>query len=158
MNTNKPELEEFMVFVDKNGAMGVIIKNTYTDSDTYPWWKCYKDKTYGQVFNEQEKHYDNIDKLYKIKYNYYNEYFYALKFMNNGDLDSYNCVYEYKEEINDDISKILNYFSAYGYEFTKKDLKEFGLLTLIDKVVSEMSKENFDLKYKLSDINTICSV
>ena len=101
MNTNKPELEEFMVFVDKNGAMGVIIKNTYTDSDTYPWWKCYKDKTYGQVFNEQEKHYDNIDKLYKVKYNYYNEYFYALKFMNNGDLDSYNCVYEYKEEINE---------------------------------------------------------
>jgi len=99
MNTNKPELEEFMVFVDKNGAMGVIIKNTYTDSDTYPWWKCYKDKTYGQVFNEQEKHYDNIDKLYKVKYNYYNEYFYALKFMNNGDLDSYNCVYKYKEEI-----------------------------------------------------------
>jgi len=99
MNTNKPKLEEFMVFTDKDGAMGVIIKNTHTDSDTYPWWKCYKDKTYGQIFNEQEKHYDNIDKLYKIKYDYYNKYFYALKFMNDGDLDSYNCVYEYKEEI-----------------------------------------------------------
>ena len=96
MNINKPKLEEFMVFEDKDGRMGVIIKN---DSDEYPWWKCYKDKTYGQVFNKQEKHYDNIFRLYKVKQYGYNEYFCALKFMNNGDLDSYNCVYEYKEEV-----------------------------------------------------------
>ena len=96
MNTNKPKLEEFMVFSDKDGKMGVIIKN---DSDNYPWWKCYRNESYGQVFSKQEKHYDNIFRLYKVKKYEYNEYFCALKFMNNGNLDSYNCVYEYKEEL-----------------------------------------------------------
>ena len=98
MNTNKPRLEEFMVFEDKSGEMGVIIKNTYINSDECPWWKCYQNEDIGQVFNEEDKHFGNIKKLYKVKYKY-SECFCALKFMNNGNLDSYNCVYEYKEEL-----------------------------------------------------------
>jgi len=95
MNTNKPQLEDFMVFKDKNGDRGVIIKN---DSDDCLWWKCIKDSIIGQRFNEQGEHYNNIVKLYKVKYGY-DKYFCALKFMNNGKLDKYDCVYEYVKPI-----------------------------------------------------------
>jgi len=78
MNTNKPKLEEFMIFEDKSGEMGVILNSCHED---FTWWKCYKNiHDIGQVFNEDDE-------------------FHALKFMENGNLENYNCIYEYKEGI-----------------------------------------------------------
>jgi len=47
----KPQIEEFMIFENKDGKMGVIIK---TDNNYYRWWKCYKDGKGGQVFIEDD--------------------------------------------------------------------------------------------------------
>jgi len=92
---NKLQLEEFMVFEDKDGEMGVIIKS---DSDGLPWWKRYQNGITGQVFEEQDKHYNNIAKLFKVKYGH-DKQFCALKFMYNGGIRNYNCVYEYVEPV-----------------------------------------------------------
>jgi len=50
----------------------------------------------------------------------------------------------------DEFINILNLFHAYGFDFKENELQEFGLLVLIDKVIGDMSKENYDFKYKLS--------
>jgi len=95
MNTNKPKLEEFMIFEDKSGEMGVILNSCHED---FTWWKCYKNiHDIGQVFNEDDEYYADIVKIYKLKYGY-NCKFHALKFMENGNLENYNCIYEYKAE------------------------------------------------------------
>jgi len=94
MNTNKPKLKEFMIFEDKSGEMGVILNSCHED---FTWWKCYKNiHDIGQVFNEDDEYYADIVKIYKLKYGY-NCKFHALKFMENGNLENYNCIYEYKE-------------------------------------------------------------
>jgi len=94
----KPKIEEYMVFEDINGEMGVILKSDYSDNN--PWWKCYKDSMGGDIFkqNSNDQIYNKIVKLFKsneIKNE--NKIFDALKFMNNGNLKNYNCVYEYVE-------------------------------------------------------------
>ena len=52
----------------------------------------------------------------------------------------------------DEFINILNLFHAYGFDFKENELQEFGLLVLIDKVIGDISKEKFDLKYKLSKL------
>lgn len=89
----KPQLEEFMVFENNDGKMGVIIKS----NDRYEWWKCYKDGSGGQVFNENDEHYNRIVKLYKTE-NERDKHFYALKFMNDGNINKYKCVYDKSKE------------------------------------------------------------
>lgn len=86
----KPQLEEFMIFEDKNGEMGVIIKS---DDNYHKWWKCYRESQGGQVFNENDSNYKKIIKLYKVE-GWSDKYFKALKFMDNGDLCGYECVYD----------------------------------------------------------------
>jgi len=91
----KPRIEEFMVFEDKDGKTGVILNSCHED---FVWWKCYKNiNNVGQVFNENDRCYNDIVKLYKIKYGYNNK-FHALKFMNAGNLEDYNCIYDYNNK------------------------------------------------------------
>ena len=100
---SKPKLEEFMVFEDKNGEMGVIIKS---NSEKYKWKKCYNNLDVGQIFSEDcdNKIYNQIIKLYIIE-DERNKIFGALRFMNNGGIHRYKCVYEYIEHI-DEIDEI----------------------------------------------------
>jgi hypothetical protein len=75
----KPQIEEFMVFEDEDGRMGVVIES---DNENYKWWKCYKSENVnGQIFNEIENddNYNIIKKLYKTTFG--NKRFYAFKFM-----------------------------------------------------------------------------
>jgi len=94
---NKPQLEEFMVFEDRNGEMGIIIKS---NSEKYKWKKCYNNLDVGQIFSEDcdNKIYNQIIKLYVIK-DEKSRIFGALRFMNNGGLHRYKCVYEYVKPI-----------------------------------------------------------
>lgn len=85
-----PELEEFMIFENDDGANGVIIKcNNH-------WWKCYKNNDCGQTFNKNDIYYNSIKKLYKCKKGDDYTKFNALKFMRGEDyrLEDYNCVYD----------------------------------------------------------------
>lgn len=97
----KPQLEEFMVFEDENHEMGVIIKCNPG------WWKCYR-KFGGHVFNElsNDKAYNSIIKLYKTKNDGY-IHFGALKFMLDGDLSRYYCVYDKEKDEKEDENKVL---------------------------------------------------
>ena len=88
------QLEEFMVFEDEDGKTGIIVKH---DSDNCPWWKCYKQGTGGQVFNENDGYFNKIIKLYKVNEDHY-ECYAALKYMLNGDLKKYDCVYDKSTE------------------------------------------------------------
>lgn len=87
----KPKLEEFMVLANIEGEQGVLIE--HSGSESYPWWICYGDS--GQVFNESEsdRDYQNISKVYKSKRNWHEKYD-ALKFMRDGSLSEYECVYD----------------------------------------------------------------
>lgn len=90
---NKPQLEEFMVFEDKNGKMGIILKN---NSLNHPWWKCYKDvNSGGQVFSEGSEFHNSIVKLYKVPLeDKHSTHFRVLKFMVDGNLDYFECIYD----------------------------------------------------------------
>jgi len=90
----KPKLEEFMILENSEGEQGVLIE--HEGSETYPWWICYGNG--GQVFAESEgdKDYQNISKLYKSIRNGHVKYD-ALKFMRDGSLIEYDCVYDKNE-------------------------------------------------------------
>ena len=86
----KPKIEEFMVFLDRNHEMGVIIKNKVCDC----WKKCYKSGG-GQIFRESinDDIYNSIIKLYKAE-KIEDVVYYALSFMSKGEfLNRYECVY-----------------------------------------------------------------
>jgi len=128
---NKPKLEEFMVFENKNGEMGVIIKR---DSDNCPWWKCYKDEDSGQIFDEHDERYNYIKKLYKVKYGY-DKRFNALKFMKTGSIYNYNCVYEYVEPVEE--TKSVNI----TINLTLNDTK--NLKDIANEIKAVLEKSNF---------------
>lgn len=85
-----PKIEEYMLFEDDNGEMGVIIKTNYTYEN---WWKVYKKSNGGQVFGEGDSNYKNINKLFKVT-DEDRMQFYALKFMSNGNMNEHTCVYD----------------------------------------------------------------
>ena len=110
------------------GKMGVIIKNY---SDDNPWWKCYQNENIGQVFNEEDIHFKNIERLYKVKQNY-DKVFNALKFMKSGSLHNYNCVYEYIDE------NIVNFKNRLFEKI--EDLKENVLQVEVYEMVNRIVK------------------
>jgi len=92
---DKPKIEEFMLFLDSNNRMGVIIKKKSCD-DTC-WKKCFKNSG-GQVFreNSNDDSYTNIIELYKSK-DAEEKVYYAFQFMTDSKhfniLNRYECVY-----------------------------------------------------------------
>lgn len=129
------KLEEFMVFEDEEGKSGIIIKN---DSDSHcPWWKCYKQGTGGQIFNKNDEYFNKIKKLYKIKDDHYVHY-YALKFMINGDLSKYDCIY------NKDIAKEIEPLNIIiNATINPESIKD------IEKIIDELQEKLKNIKINL---------
>jgi hypothetical protein len=113
----KPQIEEFMVFEDENGKTGVIIES---NSEYFSWWKCYKSNDKGgQVFSFNDNNFYKINKLYKTNRD---KYFYALKFMANGDLSDYKCVYDATKKLTN-VTININIDKSYNVEQILNSIK-----------------------------------
>ncbi len=86
------KIKKYMVFEDKDGSMGVILKNNTSPDATQTWWKCYRGEG-GQIFKQSEGYigYDDIAKLYECRLDKFKIYC-AFKFMFDGNLDNYKEV------------------------------------------------------------------
>lgn len=128
------QLEEFMVFQDASGKTGVIIKGCH-----YSWWKCFREFG-GQVFDEKDNHFNEIVKLYKVKdvEKQENIYFRALKFMFDGALNDWECVYDKETECeNDSINIIIN------ASVNPESIKD------IEKVIQELQEKISNIKINM---------
>ena len=144
---NKPQLEEFMVFEDRNGEMGVIIKS---NSEKYKWKKCYNNLDVGQIFNENydNKIYNQIVKLYIVE-DKGSRIFGALRFMNNGGLHRYKCIYKYVEPI-EEIKEIKPINITINLTLNNhKNLEE-----IMSEIKVVLGKSNFTNPCKLRVCNT----
>lgn len=128
------KIEEFMVFENDDNNTGVIIKS---DNEFFDWWKCFR-KTGGQLFSEDNcSVHRNIIKLFKCN-NLGSEKYYALKYMLDGDLSRYDCVYDKnkKESEIKPVNTIIN-ISVNGCNDSKSVVEQ-----IIKKLQDELIKIN----------------
>jgi hypothetical protein len=126
------KIEEFMVFEDENGEVGVIIKNK--ESSCYAWKKVYV-SGYAEIFDEilSDEDYLEIAKLYKHKDGY--NLFSALIFMTDSDLNMFDCVYDKSEK---------------SIEVKIKAAIDNGDLQEINQVIDDLQEKLSHLKIKLT--------
>ena len=98
LNTNLTHLEEFMIFQDNRGRVGVVLKSNHKSYN----WQLYYGNNVGQLMNEGGRHHYGIDKLFRAKETEsVSKEFLALSFIEDGreiSKDDYELYFDRNKE------------------------------------------------------------